>query len=112
MGPWDPRGNRGPTDTLEVALSGWQEADSFLLEELFDSNPVSRAMQHTEDTITGLMPTEVSIHTGEPGGDDTVETVPEGQETEEALEGFEEESYEPGGNSTGTVEGETEGSDQ
>lgn len=50
--------------------------------------------------------------TGEPGGDDTVETVPEGQETEEALEGFEEESYEPGGNSTGTVEGETEGSDQ
>ncbi|ETX15620.1 hypothetical protein OCH239_14345 [Roseivivax halodurans JCM 10272] len=50
--------------------------------------------------------------TGEPGGDDTVETVPEGQETEEALEGFEEETYEPGGNSTGTVETEGEESSQ
>jgi uncharacterized protein len=44
------------------------ETDSFLLEELFDSNPVSKAMKHTEATITGLMPTEVSIHTAEPGG--------------------------------------------
>ncbi len=41
--------------------------------------------------------------TGEPGGDDTVQTVPEGMETEEALEGYEEENYEPGGNSTGSV---------
>ncbi len=44
------------------------ETDSFLLEELFDSNPVSKAMKHTESTITGLMPTEVSIQTDEPGG--------------------------------------------
>ncbi len=44
------------------------ETDSFLLEELFDSNEVSRAMKHTETTLTGLMPTEVSIRTEQPGG--------------------------------------------
>ena len=44
------------------------ETDSFLLEELFDSNPVSQAMKHTEATISGLMPTELSIRTTEPGG--------------------------------------------
>ncbi|SFE61849.1 hypothetical protein [Roseivivax sediminis] len=49
--------------------------------------------------------------TGEPGGDDTVQTVEEGMETEEALEGYEEEGYEPGGNDTGTVEGSTESND-
>ncbi|SLN47005.1 hypothetical protein ROJ8625_02279 [Roseivivax jejudonensis] len=42
--------------------------------------------------------------TGEVGISDNTEMVPEGQETEEALEGFEEETYEPGGNSTGTVQ--------
>ncbi|SEL17013.1 hypothetical protein LVO79_04750 [Roseivivax marinus] len=47
--------------------------------------------------------------TGEPGGDDTVPTVEEGMETEEALEGFEEETYEPGGNSTGSVSADSEG---
>ncbi|ETX29241.1 hypothetical protein [Roseivivax isoporae] len=46
-----------------------------------------------------------SEDTGEPGGDDTVQTVPEGQETENALEGYEEDNYEPGGNATGTVDG-------
>jgi len=44
------------------------KTDSFLLEELFESNPVSQAMNHTEATITGLMPTEVSITTSQPGG--------------------------------------------
>lgn len=38
------------------------ETNNFLLEELFDSNPVSQALHHTEDTLSGLMPVEISIH--------------------------------------------------
>ncbi|MHA6345706.1 hypothetical protein [Roseivivax sp. CAU 1761] len=43
--------------------------------------------------------------TGEMGSDD-IATTPEGTETEEALEGYEEGTYAPGGNDTGTVEAE------
>ncbi len=42
--------------------------DSFLLEELFPQHPISVAMHHTEDVMTGVMPIEVSIKTGVDGG--------------------------------------------
>lgn len=43
-------------------------SDNFLLEELFPKNPVSQAMQHTEEVMTGVMPIEVSVVTNEEGG--------------------------------------------
>jgi len=42
--------------------------DSFLLEELFPQHPISVAMHHTEEVMTGVMPIEVSIKTGADGG--------------------------------------------
>jgi len=38
------------------------ETNNFLLEELFDDNPVSQALHHTEDILSGLMPVEIAIH--------------------------------------------------
>jgi len=38
------------------------ETNNFLLEELFEDNPVSQAMHHTEDILSGVMPVEISIH--------------------------------------------------
>ena len=35
--------------------------DNFLLEELFPGHPVSRALSHTEDVMTGVMPVEIAI---------------------------------------------------
>jgi len=47
-----------------LCLAGGQrvKTDNFLLEELFESNPVSQSMHHTEDVLTGVMPVEISIH--------------------------------------------------
>jgi predicted RND superfamily exporter protein len=42
--------------------------DNFLLEELFPQNPVSQALHHTEDVMTGVMPVEFSVNTGVDGG--------------------------------------------
>jgi len=39
------------------------KTDNFLLEELFDRNPVSQAMHRAEDILTGVMPVEIAIHT-------------------------------------------------
>ncbi|MEE2827541.1 MAG: MMPL family transporter [Myxococcota bacterium] len=44
------------------------ETNNFLLEELFPSNPVSKAMHRTEDAMTGVMPVEISIRTDAEGG--------------------------------------------
>jgi len=44
------------------------QTDNFLLEELLPGNPVSRALHHTEEVLTGVMPSEISIRTDEDGG--------------------------------------------
>ncbi|MCO4768650.1 MAG: MMPL family transporter [Deltaproteobacteria bacterium] len=42
--------------------------DNFLLEELFPHHPLSVAMHHTEEVMTGVMPVEISFVTGVDGG--------------------------------------------
>ena len=42
--------------------------DNFLLEELFPNNPISVAMHHTEEVMTGVMPVEISFDTETEGG--------------------------------------------
>lgn len=48
------------------------ETNNFLLEELFDKNPVSQALHHSEDVLTGVMPVEIAIHTTEKDQDGNV----------------------------------------
>ena len=43
-------------------------SDNFLLEELLPNNPVSVALHHSEDVLTGVMPVEVSVHVDTEGG--------------------------------------------
>jgi len=44
------------------------KTDNFLLEELFPQNPVSVALHHSEDVLTGVMPVEISIVSDVEGG--------------------------------------------
>jgi uncharacterized protein len=53
---------------LAVVGSFRVESDSFLLEELFKKNPVSQALHHSEDVLTGVMPVEISIKVDTEGG--------------------------------------------
>ncbi len=41
--------------------------NNFLLEELFKINPVSQALHHTEDVLTGVIPVEIAIEAKEDG---------------------------------------------
>ena len=52
---------------IVLSILGGQrvETNNFLLEELFDDNPVSVALHHTQDVLTGVMPIEISIHATE-----------------------------------------------
>lgn len=43
------------------------ETNNFLLEELFKVNPVSRALHHTEEVLTGVIPVEIAIEVKEDG---------------------------------------------
>ena len=42
--------------------------DNFLLEELFDFNPVSKDLHRTEAVLTGVIPVEIAIEAEEEGG--------------------------------------------
>jgi len=42
--------------------------DNFLLEELFPQHPVSQALTHTEEVLTGVMPVEIAITTDKENG--------------------------------------------
>lgn len=44
------------------------KSDNFLLEELLPSNPVSVAIHHNEEVLSGVMPVEISIQTEAEGG--------------------------------------------
>ena len=61
-------GITGVVCALAVVGSFRVESDSFLLEELFKKNPVSQALHHSEDVLTGVMPVEISIKTEAEGG--------------------------------------------
>jgi len=61
-------GITGAVCALAVVGSFRVESDSFLLEELFKKNPVSQALHHSEDVLTGVMPVEISIRTEADGG--------------------------------------------
>ncbi len=44
------------------------KTNNFLLEELFPQHPVSQALKHTEEVMTGVMPVEIAITTGDENG--------------------------------------------
>ena len=52
---------------IVLSILGGQrvETNNFLLEELFEDNPVSVALHHTQDVLTGVMPIEIAIHATE-----------------------------------------------
>jgi len=58
----------GGLSLLCIAGSFRVKTDNFLLEELFPQNPVSQALHHTEEVMTGVMPVEFSVNTGVDGG--------------------------------------------
>ncbi len=43
------------------------QTDNFLLEELFKINPVSQALHHTEEVLTGVIPVEIAVEAKEDG---------------------------------------------
>ncbi len=53
----------GGVSILCIAGAFRVRSDNFLLEELFPQHPVSQALKHTEDVMTGVMPVEIAITT-------------------------------------------------
>ena len=61
-------GVAGGLSLLCIAGGTRIRTDNFLLEELFPHNPISVALHHTEEVMTGVMPVEFAIDTGVEGG--------------------------------------------
>ena len=53
----------GGISVLCIAGGFQVRTDNFLLEELFPQHPVSQALRHTEEVLTGVMPVEIAITT-------------------------------------------------
>ncbi len=66
---------KGPVLAVTLAISALciggafrVKSDNFLLEELLPSNPVSVALHHNEEVLSGVMPVEIVVRTDEEGG--------------------------------------------
>jgi uncharacterized protein len=66
---------KGPVLAVTLAITAMcvagafrVKSDNFLLEELLPENPVSVALHHNEEVISGVMPVEIVVRTDEEGG--------------------------------------------